>query len=238
MFRSLARHQVDRHAGQVAQHDPAVVGRRARAELGVGERPLVRRPDHREPEALRGLGPPEAGAVGDVADDLALGPLLGHQDRVARRDGHLDRHVPVERGHARAEDPRIEQRPRGVVEQHVALLVAERAQGPPGGLRAGRAPGHHPGDLRVAAGDPLGLRQEARGHHHDHLVDPRMAVEHVQGVLEDRLPRDLEKLLGGAGPDPLPDPAGEHHPDPAQPRFRDHVVLPGSRPYREVKRCR
>src|ERR1700709_1475680 len=52
------------------------------------------------------------------------------------------------------------------------------------------------------------LRVEVpRGHHHHDLVDVRVRVERLQGVLEDRVARDLEQLLGDVEPDPGADPA-------------------------------
>jgi succinoglycan biosynthesis protein ExoA len=128
-----ARHDVHAHLGQVAQHDPAVVGRGQVTEAGVGGGELVRLPDHRQPEPLRRLAPHQAVPARYAGDD----PVADHGDRVGRGHRHPHGAVPGQRRHAAGDRRLVHQGPGRVVEQHVTLGAAELGDGPPGGLHPG-----------------------------------------------------------------------------------------------------
>ena len=101
-----------------------------------------------------------------------------------------------------------DQRAHGVVQQHVALLRRRARPGRRRGVVAGAGPLEDLADLVVAAAADDGphLVEVARRHHHDDLVDQRGGLHGRDGVLDDRLARDLDQLLGDAQPDPGPVP--------------------------------
>ena len=227
-----ARHHVDRGTGQVAEHHPAVVGGGAGREVRVGAGKLVGAPDHRQPESLRGLAAPQPLPRRDRGDQA----VVVHGDHgVGGGDRDVDRGVGGQGRDAVGDDPRVQQRAHGIVEQHVAvrprLAGAQHVDGDAGRLAALGTPREHPPDLAVPAlaDQPLGLPGVAGRHHDDDLVDVRVRLEGVQGVLEDRLAGDLEQLLRDVQPDPGAGPARKDHRHRAQPYARwrhDASALP------------
>jgi hypothetical protein len=230
-----ARYDVDRGAGQVAEHDPAVVGGGTGSEVRVAAGELVGVPDHRQPESLRGLAAPQPLARRDRGDQAGL---VHGDHRVGGGDRDVDRGMGGQRGDAVGDDPRVYQRAHGIVEQHQAvrsrLAGAQHVDGRAGRVAALGAACQHPPDLVVPAlaDQPLGLLGVARGHHHEDLVNIRVRLEGVQGVFEDRLAGDLEQLLRDIQPDPGAGPAREDHGYRAQPYRRRHdaAALPDTRP--------
>jgi hypothetical protein len=230
-----ARHDVDRGAGQIAEHDPAVVGGGTGREVRIAAGELVGAPDHRQPEPLRGLAAPQPLTRRDRADQAGLvdgdhGVGGGYRD--------VDRGVSGQGGDAVGDDARVDQRSDGVVEQHQAvrprLAGGQHVDRGAGRVAALGAALEHPPDLAVPAlaDQPLGLLGVAGGHHHKDLVNVRVRLEGVQGVLEDRLSGDLEQLLRDVQPDPGAGPAREDHGYRAQPcrRRHDAAALPDTRP--------
>jgi hypothetical protein len=115
------------------------------------------------------------------------------------------------------------------VEQHVALLVAECVDGALGGRVARLGALEDPGDLRVRARpeDVVDGVEVAGRHQDDDLVDQRGGVEQPDGVLDDRLARDLDELLGDRQTDPRSRPSGQD--DRYVPQSRHHWRVGGSR---------
>ena len=134
-----------------------------------------------------GVWPRRRDARGGMSLMVSSGRDL--DDRVGRRDGDVDGLVVLERLEALLDDARRHQRAHRVVEEHVALLVAERCASARSvvSLRVS-APSRMLADLGVAAvADDRADRVEvARRHHHDDLVDHRVAVQRGERVLEDR----------------------------------------------------
>jgi hypothetical protein len=215
-----ARDDVHFDAGEVAEHDAAVVGR---GEIGVGGGQLVGAGDHREPEALRGL----AALQRLPARNRAHHPVLGDHDGVRGRHRDAGRLVHAQRGHAIRDDPLVDQGPGGVVQQHAALgRLGGRDDGQG---RAGRVRPGHPalddrGHLAVAGVGQHGLDllgMPAR-HHDQDLVDPRRLVEGGHAPLEEGPAAQGQQLLGHGRAEPLPRAAAEHHRD--HPHVRDFTV--------------
>jgi hypothetical protein len=153
------------------------------------------------------------------------------------RDVH--RGVDGQGGDAVGDDPRVDQRADGIVEQHQAVRPrpagAEHVDGRAGRVGALGAALKHPPDLAVPAlaDQPLGLPGVAGGHHDEDLVNVRVRLEGVQGVFEDRLSGDLEQLLRDVQPDPGAGSAREDHgyrPQPCRRRRHDAIALPATRP--------
>ena len=205
----VAVHHDDRLVGQVLQHHAAVVGGH---EVGILHRQRVGPLDHRGAEALRGL-PPAQRRPGRHRRDDVVGVDLDHG--VGRGDRHVDGGVLLQRREALLDDPRCHQRPHGVVQQHVALAIAEPLERQHRRLAAGLAALEDVGDLVVVAvlHDRPDRVEVTRRHHDQHLVHQRVVVQRHQRVLEDRLAGDLDELLGNVEPDPGPDPTGEQDGD-------------------------
>ncbi len=132
--RLVPGHHADRGARGVAEHHAAVVGgheRRVAAGLGV------RSPQRREPEPLRRLDPAQGRPLGHAGDRVVGADL---DDGVGGR--HRDRHgvVAVERGQARGDDAGGDQRPHGVVQQHLAVAAARARRVPARSWRCGCRP--------------------------------------------------------------------------------------------------
>jgi hypothetical protein len=203
-------------AGQVAQHHAAVVGRR---EVRVGGGQLVGPDDHRQPEALRGLAPPQR----FPGRHRVHHPVGRDHHGVRRRHRHPGRVVLAQRRHAARDDPLVHQRPRRVVQQHPALIgPADRGQRHPGRVRPRHPARDHPGDLRKPArGEHVPDPVDVPGRHHDQdLVHPGRLLERGHAVLDQRPAAQPQQLLGQRRPDPLTDAAAQHH--------RDHPHEPDS----------
>ena len=230
-----ARHDVDRGAGQVAEHHPAVVGGGTGREVRVAAGELVGVPDHRQPESLRGLAAPQPLARRDRGDQAGL---VHGDHRVGGGYRDVDRGVGGQGSDAVGDDPRVYQRAHGVMEQHQTvrprLAGAQHVDGCAGRVAALGPALEHPPDLAVPAlaDQPLGLLGMAGGHHDEDLVNVPVRLEGVQGVFEDRLAGDLEQLLRDVQPDPGASPAREDHGYRAQPgrrRRHDAAALPDTR---------
>jgi hypothetical protein len=230
-----ARHDVDRGAGQVAEHHPAVVGGGTGNEARVAAGELVGAPDHRQPEPLRRLAAAQPFPRRDRADQAGL---VDGDDGVGGGYRDVHRRVHGQGGDAVGDDPRVDQRADGIVEQHQAVRPrpagAEHVDGRAGGVGALGAALEHPPDLAVPAlaDQPLGLAGVADGHHDEDLVNVRVRLEGVQGVFEDRLAGDLEQLLRDVQPDPGAGSAREdhgHRPQPCRRRRHDAIASPATR---------
>jgi hypothetical protein len=135
-----------------------------------------------------------------------------------------------ERGHAVGDDLLVDQRARGVVQQHAAVGriaavpgdgLADRGQRHPGGLRPGRAAFDDGRDLAVAGVREHGpdLLDVSTGHEHEHLVDTRRLLEGRHAVLDQRPAAQPQQLLGQWRADPLTRTAAQHRRD--HPHDRD-----------------
>jgi hypothetical protein len=217
-----ARDDVHVDVRQVTKHDAAVVGR---GEVRVGGGELMGAGDHREPEALRGL----AAQQPFPARHRLHHPVVGDDHGVRRRHRDPRRVVHPQRSDAFGDYPLIHQRPRGIVQQHAAVVrsgiassvTRDSGQGRPGRVRPGRAALDDPRDLEVAAVGEHGLDLvgvPAR-HHDQDLVDVRCLVEGGHAALDQRLPAQGQQLLRRSRAESLPHAAAEHHPD--HPHERD-----------------
>jgi hypothetical protein len=136
-----AVHDVDRHAGEVLEHDAAVVGR---GEVGILRRDLVRPADRAEPEGLRRPSAAQPRAGRDAGDVMVLVDL---DDRVGRRDRGVHRVVGVQRPHAVLDDALVDERAHRVVEQHLRVVAADRGDRELGRVVAGVAARQDAGEL-------------------------------------------------------------------------------------------
>ncbi len=205
----LAGHDPDRDVGEVAEHDTAVVGS---PEVGISSGDVVRLAQHGGTERLRGLATTEVVAHRDLPDGVLRRDL---DDRVGRRDGDVDGVVGVEGVEAVADDPGADHGAYGVVEEQLAVAVADRVEGAQRRAVAGVGALEDRGDLVVlAAAQDRVHRIEVPGrHHHDDLVDHRVLLHGDEGVLEDRLAGDLDELLGDVQADARADAPGEQDRD-------------------------
>jgi hypothetical protein len=91
------------------------------------------------------------------------------------------------------------------VKQHVAVLIAEFGDRPPGGLGPGDTARDDPLELAVAAGRELARHlMGVRGcHHHQDGVHAGCPFERRHRVLEHRPPSQRQQLFGHAGAEPL-----------------------------------
>jgi hypothetical protein len=222
-------------ARQVTEHHAAVVGR---GEIRVGGGELVGPGDHVQPEALRGLAPPQRFPAWHRAHHA----VVGDHDGVGGRHGHAGRLMDAQRRDAVGDDPLVHQRARGVVQQHAAAggLVGEvrgpggRSLGHAGPARdggQGRARGVRPGhpalddrrDLAVPAVGQHGpdLLGVAARHDHDDLVHAWRLLEGGHAVLDQRPAAQREQLLRQRPADPLARAAAEYHRD--HPHDRDSI---------------
>jgi hypothetical protein len=121
--------------------------------------------------------------------------------------------VRVQRREAVADDPGAHQRSYGIVEEDLAVVVAQRRQGSQRGVVAGACALEDRGDLGVAAVADHRVHgvEVAGGHHHDDLVDVGVPVEDRQRVLHDRVTGDLDQLLGHTEAHPHADTSGQQY---------------------------
>jgi hypothetical protein len=193
--------------------------------------------DHRQPEALRGLASPQVLARRHMRHD----PVLRHDDRVRGRYRGTDGVVRTQRGDAVRDDPLVDQRTGGVMQQHAAVLSGKSGifgeagrdgrERDPGRVRAGDPAGDHRAYL--AAGQLSGehvpdLVNIPAGHHHQDLVDPRSLRERGHATLDEGAPAERDQLLRLARAEPLPGSAAKHHRHHAhEPDSTGYVSVPG-----------
>ncbi len=184
----------DRHLGEVAQHDTAVIGGRRRGETGVGVRALVGTPDDRQPKALRRLAARQRVTRQDALDSLAC----QLDDGVGGWHHHADGLPVVECGHAVRDDPLVDQRPGGVVEQHLGVSrsrVAEPGERPSRRLGPAGAAFDHRSELGNARQALPDLVLEARSGHDQYPVDAGSTVECPGTVLDQGASGEDAQLL-------------------------------------------
>ena len=186
---------------------------------------LVGTGDHRQPESLRGLAPGQGLARQDLAQDPA-----GHLDDGVRGwDHHADGLPLAERRDTGRDDPLIDQGPRRVMQQHLAVGAARRAVAEGGdGLARGVGARDPAGDdadhLPVGAQLGRGLVDELLADDHQHVVHAQSLVEGGHAVLYERPPREQPQLLGQVPAKPAAAAARQHH------RNRPHErTVPGQR---------
>ena len=185
----------------------SVAGSSPKAGVGVGE--LIGAADHRQPEPLRGLAAGQAVPAGNGGHQ----PVADDGDRVGRGDGHPHRPVIGQRRHAVGDGLLADQRPGGVVEQDVALVVAQLGDRAPGGPGPGGPAVDDVAELGVATGPEQGshLLGMARGHDHQDPVHRGRLLEGGDGMLDHRPARQRQQLLGDRRAEPLARAAREHH---------------------------
>jgi len=207
---------VDRHVRQVLEHDRTVV---RGLEVRVAGRDLVGALDGGQLEGLRGLAAAQPGAVRDLGDELAVQTVgARHDDGVRGRDGDVDGLEALQGDHAVVDHTAREQRTYGVVEQDVEVLalgqaLAEGRDGALGGLVPGGATLDDLLDLREPGlgDDLLYVRNVARRHQDDDVVDGVGLLEGGQSVLDDCLAGDLQQLLGDRETHALTGTTGQDH---------------------------
>src|ERR1700733_11230193 len=197
---------VDRGAGEVAEDYAAVVGG---GEVRIGSGQLVVLGDHREAEALRGLGAEQRLAGRDVGHHA----VCRDDDRVRTRDRGAGGVVGLQRGHAAGDDLLADQRAGGVMEEDAPGLwgVPEEqvGQGVADRVRAGDAALDDGADL--VSDQLLRLGSVGGGHDEEHLVDAGGRGEGCHAVLDERLAAQGEELLGHRRAEPVARAAAEHH---------------------------
>src|SRR5699024_7207926 len=133
-------------------------------------------------------------------------------DRVGGRDHDVDGTVRVERGDAVSDDPLIDERANGIVQDDLAFVLAERLEHLPRRLIPGAATLEDLAELRELAAHERGdVLRPAGCDHEDHLIDLVALVECSESVLEDRLAGDLHHLLRDTQPEPCADAASQNH---------------------------
>ncbi|WRL64353.1 hypothetical protein U6N30_00330 [Blastococcus brunescens] len=120
-----------------------------------------------------------------------------------------------QRPDAVGDDLLAHERPHGVVQEDVALLLPQRLQRFRGGAVPGLAALQDLGHLGIGAGpENVPDRIEVpRRHHDDDLVDDLGRLERRDRVLDDRLSRDPDQLLGDVEADTFTRTAGQHDGD-------------------------
>jgi hypothetical protein len=149
---------------------------------------------------------------------------MGDDHGVGRRHRDTGRLVEAERGHAVGDDPLIDERARGVMQQHAAVGrigavrgdgPGDRGQGHPGRVRPGRAALDDGPDLAVAAvreHRPDLLDVPAR-HEHEGLVNARGLLEGGYAVLDQGPAGQFQQLFRQRRADPLAGAAAQHRRD-------------------------
>src|ERR1700727_1851561 len=118
------------------------------------------------------------------------------------RDDYPDGLPSAQRLHAVSDDPLIDQRPRRIMKQHIAVggerPAAQGRDGLPGRVGTGRAARNDPDELAVPAQLRRRLADELSADHNEHLVDARGLVERRHAMLNERPARQHLQLLGHA----------------------------------------
>ena len=201
-------HHVDRCLRHVAAHHSAVV---RRAERRVFQCQLVRRSYHSDVESLRSLSSAEPRPVGNVADEVAL--HLNY--RVRRRHRHVYRLILPERVNHVVEHALAQQRAHRIVEDEVHLPLSvspDCRQARVVTLLSALEYFLHLAPF-VAQHYVLEVGYEHRVRHYGNLVNPRVALEHVDGVFHNHLSRHLVELFRCRHPESRADPSCQYYGD-------------------------
>src|SRR5215211_1383977 len=137
-----------------------------------------------------------------IGDSVVAGRHPNH--RVGGWDRGINRGVGLQGLHVGGDYGLGHQRPYGVMQQDVAVLIAERGEGGSGCVVPGFGSLQDLADLVVVATahDGANLVQVAGRHHYEDLVDQRGLLHSGDGVLNDRLAGDFDQLLGNVQADP------------------------------------